>query len=50
MERRTEIVKGKTKIIITRKASGVDKVKEAVCMVMGPGWEYENYVKNTFNK
>ncbi|MBU3208581.1 hypothetical protein KPL28_02890 [Clostridium algidicarnis] len=42
MNIKTEIINGKKRIIITNKASGVDKTKEAVLSVMGPGWEYKN--------
>lgn len=41
MKKRTVINDGKRRIIITARASGVDKVKDAVLVVMGPGWEYE---------
>lgn len=38
MEERTELISGRTKIIIIREASGVDKVKEAIRSIMGPGY------------
>ncbi|WP_234121142.1 hypothetical protein [Clostridium hydrogenum] len=39
---REEIVCGKRRIIIKRKASGVDKTKEAVLLIMGRDkWEYK---------
>lgn len=41
MEIKTEIVNRKKKIIITRAASGEDKVREAILLVMGKGWEYK---------
>lgn len=37
---KSEIVYGGKRIFITRSASGVDKTREAVLKVMGPGWEY----------
>jgi hypothetical protein len=37
---KSTIVNGKRRIIITRSASGVSKVKEAILVVMGPGWEF----------
>jgi hypothetical protein len=40
MEKRKEIVNGKNRMIITISASGVDKVKDAVKYIMGPGYEY----------
>ncbi len=46
MEIKTEITNGKKRIIITNKASGVDKTKEAVLLVMGPGWEYKDQKKD----
>lgn len=36
------IVNGKTKMIIRKTCSGVDKTKEAVLRVMGPEWEYKD--------
>jgi len=42
MEIRTEIVRGKRRIIIIESSSGVDKTKEAVLKVMGKDWEYKN--------
>lgn len=41
MQIKTEIVDGKKRIIITRSVSGVDKVKEAMLAVMGPGYEFK---------
>jgi hypothetical protein len=40
MEIKTILVKGKKRIIITRSVSGVDRTREAVLLVMGPGYEY----------
>ncbi len=42
MKAKSEIINGKRRIIITRSCSGVDKTREAVLMVMGPGYEYDN--------
>jgi hypothetical protein len=42
MEIRKEIVYGKKKMIIISSASGVDKVRDAVKYIMGPGFEHEN--------
>lgn len=53
LEKRSEIIDGKKKIIITREASGVDKTKEAVLRVMGPGWRYkddEDKAEENYNK
>lgn len=47
MQARSEIIDGKKRIIIIRKSSGVDKTKEAVLKVMGPGWEYDDTDKDT---
>lgn len=41
MEFKTTLVNGKKRVIITRSASGVDKTKEAVLLVM-KGYEYPN--------
>lgn len=41
MKIKTELVNGKKRLIITKEASGVDKTKEAVLKVMGPGWSYK---------
>lgn len=41
MQIRTELVSGKKRIIVIKEASGVDKTKEAVLRVMGPGWRYK---------
>ncbi|MEW9093985.1 MAG: hypothetical protein AB2417_02785 [Clostridiaceae bacterium] len=41
MQIRTELIDGKKRIIVTKEASGIDKTKEAVLKVMGPGWEYK---------
>lgn len=35
-------VNGKTKMIVKKTCSGVDKTKEAVLKVMGPEWMYED--------
>lgn len=43
MQLRTEIVKGKRRIIITRTTSGVknnDAIKNAILAVMGPGYRF----------
>ena len=45
MQVRTELICGKRRVIITREASGVDKGKEAVIRVMGPGWKFEDSKK-----
>lgn len=34
------IMNGKRKMIIIRSASGEDKIKDAILLVMGPGWEF----------
>lgn len=39
MEERTELISGRTKIIIIREASGIDKTKEAILSIMGPEYE-----------
>lgn len=41
MQIRTELVDGKKRIIVIKEVSGVDKTKEAVLRVMGPGWKYK---------
>lgn len=47
---RTEITNGKKKMIITRKASGVDKSKEAVLKVMGDGFEFASSIEKQINE
>lgn len=42
MQIRKELVDGKKRIIVIKEASGVDKTKEAVLRVMGPGWKYKD--------
>lgn len=39
MQKRTEITKGRRKLVIIREASGVDRVKEAIEYIM-PGIEF----------
>lgn len=50
MQVRTEKVCGKKRIIIIRRATGEDKVKEAILAVMGPGWEFGEDTKQEENK
>lgn len=49
MQLRTEIVKGKRRIVIIRKASGKDNVKEAILAVMGPDFYFDD-MTTTANK
>lgn len=46
---REEILDGKKRIIFIRKASGIDKRREAALRVLGEGWTYdgeENSITN----
>jgi hypothetical protein len=43
MQLKTEIIKGKRRVIITRKAAGTennDAIKKAILVVMGPGYRF----------
>lgn len=50
MEARVEIVDGKRRVVFTRRASGVDKMKEAVLLVMGPGYKFKDEEEQEVNK
>lgn len=40
MEMKTKIIHGKRRIIMNFEATGEDKVKEAIQIVLGPQWHY----------
>lgn len=49
MKIRDVVVQGKKRIIFNLKASGEDKVKDAMLVVMGPGWYFEDDEKDGEN-